>query len=415
MKKTSYIKSNFGFTLIELIVTLSIMAILMAVAGGFYLSSKNRFVHTEKQNIEKFLGDSVYQFMQEELIYATKLEIINLNANPMPDPSYDKVIEIGTDEDIGCLMSGKKNNVTNHVGKNYYGQYIVSYTVKVFDKSRLELTVNVKDKTTDEIRYTAGSVIKNLNLELNKSEIEIPDGLINTAYIDPVVSYNEDVEDNYIDAPTELRTRLLRAYADMLKYAETKDQDKKPVDWNEIVKPFYNNTNNFTNDTLRFYVAQFYYKEKPYDDGGDMKKLTVANFPDPPKFSSNIVDKIDKKIALGKKFSDYLKTDNLKTQVYINLDVSGAIGDGSCYVYVSAVTGWNGCSLFYNHNNGCWYYNPSGITFANRPWETFERNGVQSNLGVWNEIESNCLFDDGRKTGTGKWVEIKPNQVKEDK
>ena len=57
-----------GFTLVELIVTLGIMAIVLSVAGSMYFFGNRMYTTTEVKNTEKSIGDNVYQFMRDRLI-----------------------------------------------------------------------------------------------------------------------------------------------------------------------------------------------------------------------------------------------------------------------------------------------------------------------------------------------------------
>lgn len=76
LRKT--IKSNVGFTLVELIVTLAVFSIFLVVAGRYVFFGNNLFVTTEVHNSEKFIGDSTFHFMKERLLYAGKIEILKI-------------------------------------------------------------------------------------------------------------------------------------------------------------------------------------------------------------------------------------------------------------------------------------------------------------------------------------------------
>ena len=52
-------RNQNGFTLIELIVTLAIFSIILAVAGNYLYFGNNLFAQTEVKNTQKYIGDSV--------------------------------------------------------------------------------------------------------------------------------------------------------------------------------------------------------------------------------------------------------------------------------------------------------------------------------------------------------------------
>lgn len=71
------LKKKEGFTLVELIVTLAILGIFFAVGGTVYFQGNRMFNTTAVKSTEKSLGDNMYSFMREKLVYATKLQIID--------------------------------------------------------------------------------------------------------------------------------------------------------------------------------------------------------------------------------------------------------------------------------------------------------------------------------------------------
>ncbi|MEG0377271.1 MAG: prepilin-type N-terminal cleavage/methylation domain-containing protein, partial [Eubacterium sp.] len=71
MKRIYCLKNNDGFTLVELIVTLSILSIVLVVAGNYLFFGNRMYTQSEVKNTEKSIGDNMYHYMQNELTYAT--------------------------------------------------------------------------------------------------------------------------------------------------------------------------------------------------------------------------------------------------------------------------------------------------------------------------------------------------------
>lgn len=57
-------RNRHGFTLVEAVVTLAILAIFLAVTGGILLSSMNIFSRAASQNEMKMAGDAVYSYYE---------------------------------------------------------------------------------------------------------------------------------------------------------------------------------------------------------------------------------------------------------------------------------------------------------------------------------------------------------------
>ncbi|MGL4284361.1 type II secretion system protein [Eubacterium aggregans] len=71
-----WFRKKDGFTLVEMIVTLAIMAILLTVAGNALLFGNRMYTETEVKNREKSIGDTVFKAIENQLVYATKIEIL---------------------------------------------------------------------------------------------------------------------------------------------------------------------------------------------------------------------------------------------------------------------------------------------------------------------------------------------------
>lgn len=405
-----------GFTLVEIIVTLAVFSIILVVAGNYLFFGNRMFAETEVKNTEKSIGDNVFKYMERKIVYATKLEVINKDLNPQPEPKYNQKMYIGTSDDEGDLILAKRSdskstyNETNLFGRDYYGDYSVSYTVKVLDDTRINLNVTVKDSGKDDILYSTGEVIKNLNLVNSNSKITQIGSNNETkenGFVDPIISFDTEAELTAIYSPIEL--------LEQMKFTRDQLLDKKmPDKYDQIL----NNNLYLDNDRIRAYVSQYYYHGEPYISSPP-KTIVVENFPNFEGFPDTVVTNVDKKIAkraeeLGitnyKTLEKFLETPNLKMQGFCCTSASSP-KDLSCYVYVSDRTGWNNVSLVYDHDEDNWYYgfkkgsSQAGLGIAQMPWETQTVNGTEY-IGVKNYIQARNVDKITSAVNDEAWIKI---------
>lgn len=418
MKHINLLKNKKGFTLVELIVTLAIMSIILLVAGNYLFFGNRIFSESEVKNTEKSIGDDIYNFMQERLTYATKIEI---NASNDNKAKYNNVFK----QEVGNLYFGKKNvnSLENIYGDVYYRDYKINYKVSALASNekpdiydRLKLSVEVIDKN-NAVVYQTGSIIKCLNLQNQKKSIEIKGGIYNMEndFVNPIISYEENISDDEIFLPTELWDQMDYTYKHLTAFLKTQEIADLPEGWFEYwkIKNKYTGsdeeikkkvmsftTNNTRNDTMREYIVNCFWK---------------GEWPVLPAFSDEILEK-------NPELKSFVGSSNGKIvyQVYIDLTLtsSNAYGDGSIYVFVnsqkSSAQNWNG-RMYYNHDNGKWYVGKKDIMCANHPWdyqkakEKWEKESqidekllkYTINPGIWDIIQE-------RISGPGwnKWFEI---------
>lgn len=418
-----------GFTLVELIVTLSVFSICLVVAGNMLFFGNNMFAKTEVKNSEKYIGDNVYKYMNEIITYATKLEVIDAGVEPKT-PKYSKVMYIGTTDNIGNLVLGKRDSskdsadlseysADNIFSANYYGNYKVEIAVQVLDKVRLKLTVTVKLKDSNDVVYSTGAVIKNLNLVNSESQIATTTNSSTgseVVYTNPVISYEEDVTTKTAYSPLELRGWMMETNSYFL------DGKGLPPDYGKIIGN--NNINGKNrNDNIRSYVVQLHYKGEPYLGTNNVRQLyeywpnfsEYVGYPDPDGEAVKEVDKIIKEKAGRTSYlQTYLQNENLKVQAYIC--TTTGVGDNSCYVYVPVNENQQWATqLVFNHEDGYWYYNCRGsLNIANRHWENADKkwNSTENPLeptanGVWDIIKHyNIENTDFSKDNPQIWIQI---------
>lgn len=372
------LKSKNGFTLVELIVTLAILGIFLAVGGTMYFQGNRMFTTTAVKNTEKSLGDNMYSFMRDKLVYATKLEIIDPE-NPNQKPQYSNVFKIEEER--------LNYNEKDIYGEAYYNGYTVSYDIEVQKNSKNQFNLTVYVKKNNEIVYQTGAAIKNINLIPNKSYIEVAQDSKKKSdqpYNNPVVSFIEKNETGIVYAPIELRQYMVDTNQQMIDYNKSnpKDESLLPDKWKE----YMNNTGWYTNDRIREYVLKRFYRKENDATG------LVNYWPDFPGLDEKVVERIDLEIKdkTGNNIrllSDFIKTDNLVLMGYMYKGISkkntegvsiSVPGDDSCFVYVAQRpnnlnSGWS-ADLVFDFEEGCWYYffktgNPNSIKqISDLPW-----------------------------------------------
>ncbi|NZA38705.1 prepilin-type N-terminal cleavage/methylation domain-containing protein [Eubacterium callanderi] len=377
------LKKKEGFTLVELIVTLAILGIFLAVGGTVYFQGNRMFNTTAVKSTEKSLGDNMYSFMREKLVYATKLQIIDPE-NPDQTPENKKVFKIN---ETGHLDL----NNNNIYGEAYYSGYTVGYYINVpqntegsLSKNQLDLTVYVKKD--NEIVYQTGSIISNVNLIPQNEMIKVKKDakkFSDLPYDNPIIAFEEDTSGGIVFTPIELRQYAMEVKKQVTAYANSnpKDESLLPDWWTKY-------TNNYTyisNDRIRQYVLMRYYRN-------DLVNENLNDYwPSFPGVDESIIIKTDNQIQeLNKKYgstlttllSQYLGKDGNKDLVlmcYTFLGTSNDLklidnsgntkkvdipGDDSCFVYVaprltsstSVNYGWT-AAFVYDFEEGCWYYN----------------------------------------------------------
>lgn len=383
------LKKKEGFTLVELIVTLAILGIFFAVGGTVYFQGNRMFNTTAVKSTEKSLGDNMYSFMREKLVYATKLQIIDPE-NPDQTPENKKVFKIN---ETGHLDL----NNNNIYGEAYYSGYTVGYHINVpqntegsLSKNQLDLTVYVKKD--NEIVYQTGSIISNVNLIPQNEMIKVKKDtkkFSDLPYDNPIIAFEEDTSGGIVFTPIELRQYAMEVDRQVTAYANSTPKDKSllPDWWIDFYDKFVGSNQNYSyirNDTIRQYVLMRYYRKELINENLN------TYWPSFPGLDDSIIEKTDNQIQeLNKKYgesqttllSKYLNLDANKDLVLMCYTFKGASenlktnndnettikinipGDDSCFVYVAprltsptnVNSGWT-ASFVYDFEEGCWYY-----------------------------------------------------------
>jgi prepilin-type N-terminal cleavage/methylation domain-containing protein len=103
-----------GFTLVEVIVTLAIAAIVVAAAVSFLMFGSNFLNRTETKAVDKTVAEKSADYIKERLLYASSVQVIRATAPPKAASGGD-VLYIGNDTD----GDGKADELSN-TGRLYY-------------------------------------------------------------------------------------------------------------------------------------------------------------------------------------------------------------------------------------------------------------------------------------------------------
>lgn len=246
--KTKNKMDNKGFTLVEIIVTLAIFAIVLTVAGTVYFAGNRMYTQTEIKNQEKYIGDTVFNYMRDRLVYAKDVSVYVSGTNPS-SVSYSNVFNVTSDK----MCFGTNKDPANVLGDSWYGNYKIKYIAKKATDNTLNLTVSVLDTSNNEV-YSTGSTMKIINLVGAVVWNTDTDGAVNQ-----VISYRtKDGSNDSVDTAIGLRNAYIDIYEKLFdKYTANNNsltvaqiQSIYP-DWTQYVTT---NQTNISNDNILAYL-----------------------------------------------------------------------------------------------------------------------------------------------------------------
>ncbi|MEG1526387.1 MAG: prepilin-type N-terminal cleavage/methylation domain-containing protein [Erysipelotrichaceae bacterium] len=153
------IRNEKGMTLIELVVSLLIAAIVFMAASTFLFSSTNFFSKTTNDDLDKMVSDQVYRLISDEIREADYFEISDVEKTLEANMHEFKVSD-------GKLFWDKKQAFNNDV----YHNHQVKIKAKKIDATKIQLIVEmIRD---NELSYSRkGSFnFRNIELLVNKNE-----------------------------------------------------------------------------------------------------------------------------------------------------------------------------------------------------------------------------------------------------
>lgn len=188
-----------GMTLIEMIISLVILSILMTSTMGMLTSSISIFTSTSMAALDKMVGNSVFNTIENAAKYATHMKLVD-RGTAVDESEYVQKISIENLEpetDSGKLwykMDGEASSV-NLFSDDFYMGRTVQYKIQKVGSDHKHIKLSVTVYREGEPCYARDGVIKCVNLGLLKSGVssnEIDDkGL--TKDSESTTYYNQDI------------------------------------------------------------------------------------------------------------------------------------------------------------------------------------------------------------------------------
>ncbi|MGI5891670.1 MAG: type II secretion system protein [Bacillota bacterium] len=195
--------TNKGWTLVEMITVLAIIAIVMLFSAGILFSSNNIFASTTTVNEVKMIGDNTYNWISEKIIYTSHLQIVEDTGVAVPVEKEAIYIDSNVNSPTFGRLLYKKSGESNFVdffGGEFYNYTVLSMKVRGYNNYIVDLSIYVMDKSGNSL-YDTGSTMEMLNLRLNKisikdingTNIDMSDDVLNPLLI---FDYNMSADDS---------------------------------------------------------------------------------------------------------------------------------------------------------------------------------------------------------------------------
>jgi prepilin-type N-terminal cleavage/methylation domain-containing protein len=156
-------RATGGFTLVELIVAMTISLIIIGIASAILLSGTNMAQRTTQRALEEQIVDGVFNFAKDRLLYVGTVKAENLGGEEqalgllyVSDKYNTEVKERGMlfFRDISDPSDSSAPAPINVMGEDFYMGYTVSLeaklTNKVGNKPVLFIKVNLHSKTNPD-------------------------------------------------------------------------------------------------------------------------------------------------------------------------------------------------------------------------------------------------------------------------
>lgn len=152
------ISRKSGFTLVELIVSLMLAAIVIGAAGSLLIFGSNLFSHTAERSQQQVDTTSVASTISEELRLSPSVRVVRSEEKPTNTsiPSGFSALYVGdASGDIAhegylyMMIGGVDSSPRNYFGSSFYGNYTISLdyrtTVVSGEPKYFELSVSTHD------------------------------------------------------------------------------------------------------------------------------------------------------------------------------------------------------------------------------------------------------------------------------
>ncbi|MDF2568000.1 MAG: prepilin-type N-terminal cleavage/methylation protein, partial [Oscillospiraceae bacterium] len=132
-------------------------------------------------NEAKMVGDNIYNWVSEQIVYATDLQIIEED-DSHETPQYSNIIRF-QDGELRYKTATKAEY--NLFGEGYYAHSDIKMTVKAYNKHMISIKIEVLKNR--EVLYQTGSSMKVLNIQLKDGAIK---GMVGTELVNPKLVFS---------------------------------------------------------------------------------------------------------------------------------------------------------------------------------------------------------------------------------
>lgn len=394
--------NNRGFTLVELIVSIGLLVVVIALTCSIILSVFNHYGKESQITEAKNIGDTVSQWLNDQLRYATELEI----TDDTKVNTYDTAIQTQKGN-LFYWKTDQAESAQNLYGENFYFGTTVETKAKVKDDRWLTLTVVVYDSQGD-VAYTKENTYEIINMGVAAKEGELDiNGTVDENAIKVKVSGNLEEGKEWVDPVFCLNSNLVVSRSDyfpppqdMYNYCVSAlDFLRENPDINAQYNGLSGNKGHVNNEAVRGYVL-----DKNYN----------RNWPLAPQYvdlDSLWTDNPDPKISDNKQLPNV----NISIQPHV------AVGTGAIVIFGRNYgngrpndTGWYNYVLVFVPDR----YSGGVVDMSSGKWYTYlptpghPRWEDNNNLNAVLTEEGNQTTSKDGLTDTNKNIEVFYNNVK---
>jgi len=148
-------KNNKGMTLVELVVSLAVAAILFASVSVILFTSFKAFNNINDSNQDKMIGDSVYILISDKIMTASKVSILSQQSLMINDTDTISISANGTVVYNGVEL----------YENTFYQNRTMTISITQYSSDKVSIYVSVY--YDNKLSYSTGSVVKMLNYEFS--------------------------------------------------------------------------------------------------------------------------------------------------------------------------------------------------------------------------------------------------------
>ncbi|MGI6497784.1 MAG: PulJ/GspJ family protein [Oscillospiraceae bacterium] len=255
-----------GFTLVETVTATALAVVVIALTGSVLVAIFGLFGSHATTGYAKATGDTVYQWVQKQMIYCTSLQI----TNDTSIDAYNTCLQVQDGHlKIWNTEQGGSNTPADLFGNAFYNGMSVRMDTQVVNGRWLNLAIRVYDAKGDEKYHTASTIeLVNMSLALkNTEEGQTPDpdatsigGALSNgeAYENPVLCFSSDIrvqKEDYSVVPATL-------YWQQRSTWEWVQENKTTMTKETSMDLFGVLPHQITNDQIRKYVRTYFYPDQ---------------------------------------------------------------------------------------------------------------------------------------------------------